>query len=120
MKSTHTKLDGYILFARISGDGEGGYTRHEIRTGILREDKELALDFNDSGLGEQPEIYTVTLHRESEILFRGRWSSEPSNGPCSCRVYTNGSNLLCAGVWKQNDAIFNWFCELSPKDSPLD
>ena len=102
----------------LTGEYAGTYERFEVERAVFREDRELAIDCNCAGPGEEPFIYTITFRREDPLFFRGEWVAgkavEREAGTCSCRVYFNAGRLALVGVWKEAGYTDQWYAELSP------
>jgi hypothetical protein len=121
-KPSAIKLQGYVIWIFIGGDAQGASQRFEVQHAILRESgTELVIDCDCALPGDAADVYTITLRRESPLLFRGVWSAgksaDRSTGTCSCRVYSNGPRLALLGTWHERDGIQQWLAELSPTES---
>lgn len=116
--ANHTlKLSGHIIWFFVEPNGECDGTRYEVQSAILREDKELAIDCNCAEPGDSPYVYTILLHRQDSLLFRGHWSAgkaaERSTGMCVCRLYRHGDRIALFGVWKEDGATQEWCGEFT-------
>ncbi len=114
-------LEGYVVWLYLAGDNGGMYERFDILRGVFRENAEIALDFDCAHPGEPPHIYSISLRRESALLFRGEWLAgnpeDRDSGSCSCRVYFNDARLGLFGVWRRNGEAHHWIAELRPVDT---
>ena len=113
------KLEGYYHLDFIARDDEGYSQRFDVRDAILRKDgNELVIDCDCALPGDPSYVYTITLRRESALVFRGEWtagkSADRSTGTCSCRAYSNGSRLALIGAWHKDGGSQQWIAELSP------
>src|SRR5258708_7245901 len=84
----------------------------EIESAVLRDNSELAIDCDCPIPGEGPFVYTIVLHRQDSLLFRGQWSvgksADRETGTCLCRVYSNGNRYAIFGSWKEDGGTQHW------------
>lgn len=121
---TALKFTGFMVWMARSATSAGDdltHDRYEIQRAVLRDDRELAIDFNANDPTEAPFVYTVILYRSDSLVFRGEWQvgkgTERNSGSCSCRLYSNGSRYAFFGIWKQDTATQDWIGELIPVES---
>ena len=105
-----------------TSEGDDLETDHyEIQRAILRDDAELAIDFNAGSPTDAPFVYTILLHRFDRLIFRGRWSAgkrdEKISDTCTCRLYSSGDRLAFVGAWKQEGVTQQWIGELIPVEA---
>jgi hypothetical protein len=107
-------LGGYISWT----DGAHPGKPWEVKQAILRNNDELAIDCDTAPVGEPPFIFTIVMKRVDELAFSGHWSfvdgADSDNGPCTCRLYSNGRRFALIGGWQQDGVSAKWFGELYP------
>jgi len=116
--SKNIQLHGHVIWVYLTGDDEGSYQRFEVEKAVFRDSSELAIDCNCAAAGDKPFVYTVVLHKQDDLLFRGTWTAgqyaDREEGACSCRMYTNGKRLAFVGIWKEGGMTSHWYGEFSP------
>jgi hypothetical protein len=95
---------------------EGGFQQRKAEA-ILRDDAEIALDFDYGEPGER-NLYNVVLRPVRKDFLKGEFNSgraaDASSGPVNCNVYKGANGFLLAGQWTENGYTDQWFAELSP------
>jgi hypothetical protein len=107
-------LTGYIVWIYGSPPDQ----RYEVKSAILRDDRQLAIDCDCPYPGVASCIYTIVLQRQNALLFHGTWSAptKQESGQCECRMYANGQRLACIGTWEEEGGQQKWYAELYPPE----